>query len=258
MAVVTTSRRAERPFGFQFADCMGPVFFEDPPVPPPPTPPAPPAPTPPPTPPTPPPTPPTPPPSPDLVALQAELDRAKAGGSSEALAPLMTAIGVETPQALQEWVTARQAELDAGKDEATRLREAAQREAAEARAQAAQAAADARSARLEAAFARAGAPDANIADLVRLIDVPADADAAAITTAVEAVKVKYPAMFAATGAPPAPPGRPPTPPPAPPASDPFAAGKERAAKTAASRQGATKEDLLSSNRQQPSPLATTA
>lgn len=231
---------------------------QDPPTPPPPTPPAPPAPTPP-APPA--PTPPAP-PAPaagDLGQLQAALDQASSSGRTEALQPLMTAIGVNTPDELQAWITARHAEIEAGKDEATRNLEAAQREAAEARAQAAQAAADARDARIDAALAIAGAPADNVTDLRRLIDVPADGDTTAITTAVDAVKAKYPALFTATtGAPPAPHSVPPRPaPPGGPVS-PLEAGRERAKAAKAARPGATRDDLISQFTPKSSPLAPTA
>jgi hypothetical protein len=236
------------PFAGRFAP---PVFFEDPPVPPAPpapTPPAPPAPTP-------------PAPTGDLDALQAALDESARTGATSALQPLMTAIGVDSAEALQEWITARHAEIEAGKDEQTRAREAAERDAADARAQAIQAQADARDARIDAALAVAGAPGDNVTDLRRLVDVAADADSAAITAAVEAVKTKYPALFtpgAPSPTPPAPPHRPPTPPAPTPPGDPLAAGRERAKAAAASRTGATKEDLLNQFTPQRSPLLPTS
>lgn len=228
---------------------------QDPPAPQP----TPPAPTPP-TPPAPAPPAPTSAPGGDLGALQTAIDDAASSGRTEALQPLMQAIGVDTPEALQEWVTARHAEIEAGKDEATRAREAAEREAAEARAQAAQATADARDARIDAALAIAGAPAENVTDLRRLVDVPADGDTAAITAAVEAVKTKYPALFGpGAPTPPAPPHSvPPRPPgPTPPATG-FDAGKERARKAREARQSATREDLIAQFSPKSSPLAPTA
>jgi len=200
---------------------------------------------------------PVPPAGPDLGALQTALDTAATSGRNEALQPLMAAIGVDTPEALQEWVTARHQEIEAGKDEATRAREAAEREAAEARAQAAQAQADARDARIDAALAAAQAPADNWADLRRIIDVPADGDQTAITAAVEAVKAKYPALFAA-GTPGTPPPTPSTPParpgqPTPPASG-VEAGRERARAARQARQTATKDDLLTQFGPKPSPF----
>lgn len=200
-----------------------------------------------------------PPAQPDLSGLQAALDAATGTARTEALQPLMAAIGVDTPEALQAWVTDRQAEVDAGKDEATRAREAAERDAAEARAQAAQSAADARDARIDAALAAAQAPADNWTDLRRIIDVPADGDQAAISAAVDAVKAKYPALFAATGTPGTPPPAPHTPParpgqPTPPASG-VDAGRERAKAAKAARQSATKDDLLASFAPKPSPFA---
>ena len=196
------------------------------------------------------------PPAGDLSGLQDALDQAAASGQSAALQPLMAAIGVDSPEALQQWVTERHQEIEAGKDEATRLREAAERDAAEARAQAAQAQADARTARVDAALAIAGAPGDNVDDLRRLIDVPADADRDTITAAVDAVKAKYPALFTAPAqTPPAPHSVPPRPGQQTPPPSGVEAGRERARAARQSRQAATKDDLIQQFTNQSSPLA---
>jgi len=198
----------------------------------------PPAPTPPPTP-TPAPTPtptPTPAPAPpaDLAAIQAQIDAATASGSQAALQPLMDLVGAKTPAELQKWITdadaARKAALT---EEQRRTEELAERErtAATATATAGRAI---RNAMVQAALVTAGAPPLTSGEIVALVALPdGDVDAAAITAAVEATKVKFPALFgtpAPGGLPPAPSGGAPgAPRPAADQTDPMQRGKDRAA-----------------------------
>lgn len=223
---------------------------EDPPAPTPPTPQ--PQPTPAPTPPNPQPTPaPTPDPNaPDLTALQGALNAAKVSGSTEALQPLMQAVGVATPEALQEWITAAHAAQQAQLSETQRReQELAQREAAAATAAAA-AATETRNSRVLSQLLLDGAPAANARDLIPLVTLPAgDITDEQLVAAVTATKEKFPALFtpgAPAPTPPAPSSRAPgAPQPTPtPANDPLAAGRERAKKMAARHQGATKDDLI--------------
>lgn len=222
---------------------------EDPPAPTPPPAPQPPAPPAPPTP----PAPPAPDPNaPDLTALQTAIDAAKANGSTEALQPLMALVGAATPEALQEWVTtahtAQRAQLS---DLERREQDATAREAA-AVAREAEAARVLLNTRIQSALIIAGAPVETAPDLIALVAVASDADDAAIAAAVDATKTKFAGLFTPGATPPTPPGPPApssrapgAPPPTPPGpTDPLAAGRERAKKAAAARQGATKEDLI--------------
>lgn len=230
----------------------------------PPNPPTPPAPAPQPAAPAPQPAPTPDPNTPDLSALQHALDAAKTTGTTEALQPLMSAVGVTTPQALQEWITAAHAAQQAQlSDQQRREQELAQREAAAAAA-AETAATTIRNSRVLARLLLDGAPATNAQDLTPLVTLPAgDVTDEQIVAAVAATKEKFPGLFtpaAPAPTPPAPSSRAPQAPnPTPaPANDPFASGKERAKKAAADRQGATKDDLLNAYRNQPSPLAPTA
>lgn len=215
-----------------------------------PTPPTPPASTPPaPTPPA--PTPPAPTPDgPDLTGLQQALNTAKASGSTEALQPLMAAVGVATPEALQEWITTAHTERQARlTEDQRRVQELEQREAAAATA-AAEAARVQRDARVLTGLLTAGAPAGQASDLIPLVTLPSgDVTDEQLAAAIDAAKVKFPTLFTAAPTPPTPPApssrapNAPAPTPPPP-GDPLAAGRDRAKKAAALRQGATKEDLI--------------
>lgn len=219
----------------------------DPPKPPPPpapTPPAPPAPG-----------------GPDLTGLQTALDAAKTEGEKAAQAEMLKALGFDKRADAEAWIKAKRDE------ETSRLSDDQKREAAlierETKAAAAEAAAAraTMNARITAGLVTAGAPPANVADLVDLVKVAADADDAAITAAIEAKKTQFPALFIATPAPPTPPappglpGKPP--PPGTPPGDPLAAGKQRAAAIKAGRTGATRDDLIAQFSPRPSPLVPT-
>lgn len=225
---------------------------------PPPAPPAPPAP--PPAPPAPAPSPPAP-TGPDLAALQAQIDAAKAAGGSEALKPFMAIVGAAT----EEELTAKLNEWKQGDEQ----RKSAETRALEAQQKAERDAATAAAGKSESdlallnthALMRAGVTDPDqIQILLPLIKIEGDPTPETATAAVEKVKTTFPALFTAAG--PTPPGPtpphsvPPIPPPPGPGGDPLAKGRERAKAAKAAAPGATREDLLSTfgNKQQ-SPLA---
>lgn len=116
--------------------------------------------------------------------------------------------------------------------------ERAKAEAEQAKADAERALADARTLRhtalVERVLGTAGAPADGVSDLVGLVKVDEGADEATVQAAVDAVKEKWPALFAASSAPVAPkPGAPSsvplgTPPPPKPNEDSFDRGKQRA------------------------------
>jgi hypothetical protein len=200
--------------------------------------------------------------APDLAGLQKVIDDAKANGQTEATATVLQALGFEKLEDAQAFVTAKREADNAQLTEVERREQAAAaREAAAAQRE--QAAAEkARRADIRAALLTAGAPADNVADLVDLVKVPDEADDAAITAAVETVKTKFGALFAASTTPP--PATPPgpsslpggTPPPGTPPADPLEAGKRRAAAIKAGRVGSTQKDLIDAfSPGQRSPLA---
>lgn len=203
-------------------------------------------------------------PEPDLAGLQTALDQAAAAGTTAALTPLMTAVGVTTPEALQEWINTANAERTARlTEDQRREQELAQREAAVAAA-AEQAATATRNATILAALLKAGAPVDNAADLIPLVTLPkGDVTDEQIVGAVDAAKAKFAALFTIPATPPV--TTPPAPssrapqsptPAAPAASDPFARGRERAQKAA--QRNVTKEDLINDFTPGRSPLLPSA
>jgi hypothetical protein len=136
---------------------------------------------------------------PDLGALQAALDQAKASGTTEASQALLGALGFDRVEDAQAWVKAKRDEEAASltemerreRDAEERERRAAEREAAAATA--------ARTSAVKDALRDAGAPREHVADLVALVAVDGEADEAGITAAVEAVKAKFPALFGVPG-----------------------------------------------------------
>lgn len=196
----------------------------------------------------------TPPPAPvvpDGYRSQDEVQRIaaaeKAQGERAGRRALLTELGLDE-NAKPEEVKARLEQAEQIRRQQETEAETKAREAAEAAtaAQAREAAAAAREldARKTVALVRAGlapkdgataeeqaAYDATLSDALKLVDVPANADDAAIKTAVEALKTRIPALLtvAAAPAPPTPPAPIPGGRPNPPApDDKFEAGRQRA------------------------------
>lgn len=133
---------------------------------------------------------------------------------------------------------------DAEKSEAQRAREAADAEKAEAERVKGESLRERQNTRIQAALMRAGVTqsdddkdgskfEAKLARLTKLVDVEAEADAAAVTAAVKSLKDEEPGLFAASGpGKPKPPNSDPAgkPPPDQPNSDAFQRGAERAKK----------------------------
>lgn len=142
--------------------------------------------------------------TPDLVGLKAVIDEANRTGATTATTQVLQALGFDTLDAATAFVTKqREAEQAAMSEAERREAEAAKREAA-----AQKKSDDAAKATLHAQVVShlviAGVAPANAGDLVGLVSVQAGADDAAVKTAVEATKAKFPALFTAAAGVPAP------------------------------------------------------
>lgn len=201
---------------------------------------------------------PAPAPQPDLTALQAELDKAKNAGSTEALETALKALGFDKIEDAQTWVTAKREEETAQLTELEKREKAANDAAAAAAQREADAAKLIERGVIREALRDAGCPADNLADAEKLIDVTGDVTADSAKTAAEALKAKpaFASLFTVIdpGKPPPAPNMPPSPkPPAP--SDPLAAGKARAEAAKKNRVGATQADLLNDFSPKSSPFA---
>lgn len=136
----------------------------------------------------------------ELNAIAArEKDSGKGAGRKERDTELATQLGVPVEQ-LDAKLTEMREAADATKSDAVKAREAADREKAAAEAEKSSAASERHALRVERALLRAGVPadDADLlSDVVTLVRVDAAADDKALADAIEAVKGRHPAVFAA-------------------------------------------------------------
>jgi hypothetical protein len=197
-----------------------------------------------------------------LAEIEKAISAAKGEGSSAAIAELTKKLGFDKPADLEAFVKAQRDAADKAKtDEQKRIEaiEARERDAADREAKAAE---RERVTLVKGALLLAGAPKDGVDDLTKLVDLAVDdADEAKATAAVEAVKAKFPALFAPLDpkTPPAPSGVPGGGPPKPPPAEGLAAkGAEMARAYKTQRSGATKDDLLNQFGPRTSPLAPTA
>jgi hypothetical protein len=140
-------------------------------------------------------------PDPDKTFTQAEVSaiaaREKSQGKAAAAAELAEHLGVPLDKAKDLIQQALDAE-NAKKTDADKARDAAEAAKAAADADRAAAATERQAAAIERALVRAGVVDEKFDRAVRNIDVPADADADAIKTAVDALKGEEPTWFGVT------------------------------------------------------------
>jgi hypothetical protein len=153
-----------------------------------------------------PPAPPAPGQAPDLDALQAALDGASRSAGSKATGELLTALGFSDLDAAQAFVKAARDREDAEKTELQKAQDALARAELAATQARTEAAAAQRARLIERALVAKGANPAHVERLTRLVDVPADADEAAVNAEVDKLAAEFSAVFSAAGAPPAPSG----------------------------------------------------
>ncbi|MFE6872314.1 hypothetical protein ACFVFS_37940 [Kitasatospora sp. NPDC057692] len=139
------------------------------------------------------------------------LAREKSQGERAAAKKIATDLGFPDTAALAAWVEAQRAAEQAALTEVERREQAAQQRERDAEQREQQAFARLRAAVRQTALARLGARDADLADAVRLLDVPDDADEDAVTEAAKALAERRPELFGQTkpvAPPPAPAGSP--------------------------------------------------
>ena len=135
--------------------------------------------------------------------------KARGEGRAAGRKEVLEEVGQEDTEAIKSALADHQARVDAEKTEAERARDEANAAKAEAEQAKAQMAATNQQNMVQLALIEAGCPAATLADVTRMVVVDADADADAVSEAVEALKSRVPQLFAAPeGAPPAPSGAP--------------------------------------------------
>lgn len=138
-------------------------------------------------------------PAPDLNGLQRVIDDAKRTGTTEATASVLTALGFESIEAAQSWVTAKRDEENAALSEVERRERAAAEREQQAQDRESAATERERTALIRAALVEANAPRDGAADLVALVHVEGDVTDESVAAAVEKVKAKFPQLFATSG-----------------------------------------------------------
>lgn len=115
---------------------------------------------------------------------------------------LLTELGFANKADAQTWVNQQREAAKAQMTEAERVRAEAEEKAQQATALQAQASESIRNLAVERALITTGADLAKAGQMVAMVKVEPDADAAAITAAVEAFKTEWPALFGTPGKPP--------------------------------------------------------